>query len=323
MANYVKFQRGSEQAYKKLSIKNQDTLYFVYDPVDSAKAKLYLGDKLLSGVGEGTGVTSLAELKEVVINGVPSAGSFLVCNSEGKWVNTSLEDVIALIGAEPSLNIKVDTKAFTFNPTEVDGSNRLELKGFSAAENGTIAFKGTDGTLNWGTPQIITNITGRLEDAEEELNNFTSNLESIVQEKIAGLNHLTFQKVDDLSQAVNNNTVYLIPNPSVTVKNEYLEYLVLDGKPELLGNLNTGEVSLDNYATIEALQSVASNLNTVSEKVGTLETNYAAINEKVLGLNAVVGDITQLNNYNAEAPQTIIEELNNINERLRWEEIPE
>ena len=36
----------------------------------------------------------------------------------------------------------------------------------------------------------------------------------------------------------------------------------------------------------------------------------------------VVGDITQLNTYNADNPQTIIQELNAINERLKWEDIP-
>ena len=48
MANYVKFQRGSEQAYNNLAVKNQDTLYFVYNGSDSTTAKLYLGNKLLS-----------------------------------------------------------------------------------------------------------------------------------------------------------------------------------------------------------------------------------------------------------------------------------
>ena len=60
MPNYVKFQRGSEQAYNNLVVKNQDTLYFVYDGQDATRAKLYLGERLLSGIGEGTGVTSLS-----------------------------------------------------------------------------------------------------------------------------------------------------------------------------------------------------------------------------------------------------------------------
>jgi hypothetical protein len=198
MANYVKFQRGSEQAYKNLAEKNFNTLYFVYDPVDSTKAKLYLGDKLLSGVGEGTGVTSLAQLEEVIIEGVPSAGSFLVCNSEGKWVNQSLESVIALIAKEKSLGFEVDTKVFKFDPVAEGAVQKLELLGFADAQADAIAFKGVDGSLNWGTPQIITNMAGRLDDMEQDLEDFTANLEGVVEEKIAELNHLTFKKVENM-----------------------------------------------------------------------------------------------------------------------------
>ncbi len=300
MANYVKFQRGSEQAYKNLAVKNQDTLYFVYDSVDSTKAKLYLGDKLLSGVGEGTGVTSLAQLEEVLIEGVPSAGSFLVFK-DGKWVNQSVEAVAALIAAEKSLGFEVDEKVFKFDPAAEGAVQKLELIGFSEAAAGSIAFKDIDGKLAFGTPSVITDISNQLKD-------FNSTLESVVDEKIASLNHLTFKKVASLDEAINNNTIYLIPNPDSGIKNDYLEYLVVDDTPELLGNLNSGEISLDGYATVEALQGVESIAITARDNVATLSNT--------------VGDITKLVTYNAEAPHTIIDELNSINERLKWEEIP-
>ena len=108
MANYVKFQRGSEQAYNNLAVKNQDTLYFVYNGSDSTTAKLYLGNKLLSGIGEGTGVTSLSALEDVLITGTPPAGSFLVY-TDGKWVNKSISAVASMIAAEQSLGIKINT----------------------------------------------------------------------------------------------------------------------------------------------------------------------------------------------------------------------
>jgi hypothetical protein len=60
MPNYVKFQRGSEQAYNNLAVKSQDTLYFIYDGNNAKTGKLYLGERLLTGVGQGTNVTSLA-----------------------------------------------------------------------------------------------------------------------------------------------------------------------------------------------------------------------------------------------------------------------
>ena len=286
MANYVKFQRGSEQAYNNLAVKNQDTLYFVYNGSDSTTAKLYLGNKLLSGIGEGTAVTSLSALEDVLITGTPPAGSFLVY-TDGKWVNKSVSAVASMIAAEQSLEIKINTNQFKFEPV----SGNLELVGFSDAASGAIAFKGTDGTLSWGTPKIISDIS-------DNLNNLNTNLESIINEKIAAMNHLVYKKVDNLDNAIDNNTIYLVPNENAIAQNSYSEYLVVDGVPELLGNVNTGEINLDGYATVESLTK--------------LETKF----------NSVVGDITQLNNYNADSPQTIIDELNAINERLKWEDIP-
>ena len=286
MANYVKFQRGSEQAYNNLAVKNQDTLYFVYNGSDSTTAKLYLGNRLLSCIGEGTGVTSLSALEDVLITGTPAAGSFLVY-TDGKWVNKSVSAVAAMIAQEQGLKLKINSNQFKFESV----SGNLELLGFSDAASGAIAFKGADGTLSWGTPKVISDIS-------DNLNNLSTNLESIINEKIAAMNHLVFKKVDSLDNAIDNNTIYLIPNENATIQNSYSEYLVVDGKPELLGNISTGEINLDGYATVESLTK--------------LETKF----------NSVVGDITQLNNYNAESPQTIIDELNAINERLKWEDIP-
>lgn len=287
MASYVKFQRGSEQAYNNLAVKNQDTLYFVYNGSDATTAKLYLGERLLSGVGEGTGVTSLKQLEDVLLVGdTPAAGSFLVY-TDGKWVNKSVSAVAAMIAAEQSLGIKINTNQFKFDVT----TGNLELVGFSNAASNAIPFKGTDGTLTWGTPKIISDISN-------ELNTLNTNLESIINEKIAAINHLTFKKVESLDDAVNNNTIYLVPNPDSEIQNNYLEYLITDGVPELLGSVNTGEINLDGYATVQS--------------VTKLETKF----------NAVVGDITKLTTYNADNPQTIIQELNTINERLKWEEIP-
>ena len=286
MANYVKFQRGSEQAYNNLAVKNQDTLYFVYNSIDSTTAKLYLGNRLLSCIGEGTGVTSLSALEDVLITGTPPAGSFLVY-TDGKWVNKSVSAVASMIAAEQSLGIKINTNQFKFDVA----TGNLELVGFSNAASEAIAFKGADGTLSWGTPKIISDIS-------DNLNNLNTNLESIINEKIAAMNHLVFKKVDSLDDAIDNNTIYLVPNPDATIQNSYSEYLVVDGEPELLGNVNTGEINLDGYATVESLTN--------------LENKF----------NSVVGDITQLNNYNADSPQTIVDELNAINERLKWEDIP-
>ena len=52
LINYVKFQRGTPSAYKNLSVKDEDTLYFVSE-ADSITGVLYLGEKLISSGNNG------------------------------------------------------------------------------------------------------------------------------------------------------------------------------------------------------------------------------------------------------------------------------
>ncbi len=103
MANYVKFLRGSPEAYEKLRHKDSDTLYFIYEE-DEANGSLYLGSKLIAGediVNESSGVSSLAELKDVLLSEDLNAESFLVYDPRAvAWVNKPLEDLI-FMGATP------------------------------------------------------------------------------------------------------------------------------------------------------------------------------------------------------------------------------
>ena len=81
-----------------------DTLYFIYGE-DENTAELYLGSKLISG-GDGSagGVSSLAELSDVILNSELRDKDFLVYDSsvgdKGAWVSKSLSDAISvMIGA--------------------------------------------------------------------------------------------------------------------------------------------------------------------------------------------------------------------------------
>ena len=60
-ANYVRFSRGSPEAYANIKDKNKDTLYFVYSS-DSDKGSLYLGDRLISG-----NVSNITDLEDLII----------------------------------------------------------------------------------------------------------------------------------------------------------------------------------------------------------------------------------------------------------------
>lgn len=98
--HYVKFMRGSEQAWEILKTTperiSDDTLYFVYDLNKSDKiGKAYLGQKLLSGVGEIPDYINIEDLGHVNIDGETLADKdILIYNEEtGQWDNTNIDAI--------------------------------------------------------------------------------------------------------------------------------------------------------------------------------------------------------------------------------------
>lgn len=295
--NYVKFQRGTIAQYNTLSNRSQldeNTLYFVYESKAAKEGKLYLGDKLISGVGSGTGVTKLSDLSDVLAT-TAASGSFLVCNEDGKWEATTLSDVASLIASQ--LQIEVNENIFEFTP--VSGSApELNLIGFTAAENGSYALKGVDGKLNWVKPEkdftVLTQEIGTLQTTIE-------GLDTVIANKIAEANHLTYKKVGSLDAATDANTIYLVPKTGAE-NDSYSEYMVIDGVLEHLGTFNNG--TMEGYATTAQLQAVQESLNDY-----VLTTTF----------NSTVGDLTQLTNYSAGT--TIVDEINDIYDRLVWHDL--
>ena len=102
MANYVKFLRGTPEAYAKLTSPDMDTLYFIYKE-DETSGLLYLGSKLIAGgdLDDSSAIQTLADLKDVVFgNDAIADNSLLVYNeSAGAWVNRSMESLL-YIGAD-------------------------------------------------------------------------------------------------------------------------------------------------------------------------------------------------------------------------------
>lgn len=98
LANYVKFLRGTPEAYKKLGNRaDPDTLYFIYEE-DSNQGILYLGTKKIAGGGTDGVIENITidNLSDVILNSADLTDkSFLTYNeSENAWVNTSLEDLV-------------------------------------------------------------------------------------------------------------------------------------------------------------------------------------------------------------------------------------
>lgn len=118
--NYVKFQRGSQEAYDALKSAgklDENTLYFIYSTDNSSVGALYMGNRIISGGDITIASASLDDLADVVVAGA-GTNSFLVKGTDGNWIAKSLEDVVTLI--KENLG---DTDTQVFQAILEDGEN--------------------------------------------------------------------------------------------------------------------------------------------------------------------------------------------------------
>ena len=346
--NYVKFQRGTLTAYNRLSVKDENTLYFIYDAVDETKGTLYLGSRLIGSVGGQGGVNNLSELSDVLISAA-NTGDFLVLNSEGKWTSISAANVAQTILEAGGNFVDIDEQQFNFN--SVNG--KLELKGYATADVNTIPVKGVNG-LSWqampSTTEIstkVTNLETAMTQAQTDITNLqtaVSGVDGKINDAIVAANHLKYQVITDLTDANEENIIYLYKdNNSTSLNDQYNEYILVNGVLEFLGH--TTDIDLSNYATINDLSSKAdaADVLNLSTKVNTLETNVVNLTTTVDNLadkistfenndyvltstfNTTVGNLSAvngvLNNLNANA--SIADTLVDIYDKLTWQEISE
>ena len=104
MANYVKFMRGTPEAFSRLQHKDTDTLYFITS-ADATDGLLYLGNKLISGDNDKDLTTfSLSQLEDVLIQEDLSEKALLVYDEQSKkWISSTPSELV-FIGASNSAN---------------------------------------------------------------------------------------------------------------------------------------------------------------------------------------------------------------------------
>lgn len=328
--NYVKFQRGTIASYNNLRSKDSNTLYFVYENNDDSKGKLYLGTRLISGaVGEGT-ATSLSELTDVITTGA-NTGSFLVLNSEGKWTAVEAADVAEAIMSSGGNFVSVDENEFAFNAV----NGKLEIKGYADAAEGMIPVKGSTGLVWQAAPTQLDSRVGNLETAVTAIQTDLQAVDGKIANAVANSSHLKYQVITDLSEATEDNVVYLYANNSSETNNIYDEYMFVNGSLEKIGNFGA---DLSNYVTTENLNQAIANavagkadsstVTALDTRVGSLETAMSNLGDNYVTkpeFTAVVGDLSVLNTYNDLGTEdvSISDTLADIYERLMWVEISE
>lgn len=267
MASFVKFLRGSEAAYERLAVKDNDTLYFIYKNADDTTGSLYLGSKLISGPN-GIGATALSELSDVSINPtLMRDGMILQYNgstNKGTWSPVSLQTAIE--NAHVAINPSVSNGEIEPGESKEDAIGRLvpEPKegDIILLDNLSYIYDGSE----WKPLSAATNLEDRVDNLEAkvgspatqeteatglfaEVGNLTTALnnnyytKNEVNSVIANANHLTYRPVStlediDVTDAASKNTMFLVPNVADLASDKYDEYLVVDGRLERVGKLD-------------------------------------------------------------------------------------
>ena len=102
MVSYVKFIRCTQSYFNGLTTKDQDTLYFVYQPNTTDKGLLYLGNRLISGTDDYNSTNSsdvkyisFSDIKDIILSQNISDGDILLYNEAiHKWENHALQDLL-------------------------------------------------------------------------------------------------------------------------------------------------------------------------------------------------------------------------------------
>lgn len=142
----------------------------------------------------------------------------------------------------------------------------------------------------------------------------------LITTAVSNLNHLSYQKVNNLNDIIldaenADRYIYLVPQNPGSENDSYDEYLVIDGNLEKMGQWGVGDLS--------NLQNEVNSLNQTINGIPATqdESRVPGLIDQISNLQDIVGDITQLFNYNSENPITIVDTINEINERLIWGEM--
>ena len=333
--HYVKFMRGSNAAWETLKSTpnkiNDDTLYFIYQDSSSKDGKLYLGQKLISGTGNETGIVNINDIGDINIDGESLIDKQILVYNETseKWENASLSQIIntaigIMQGATASTAgisglvpipkagdqdkfLRGDGNWSTINLPTFDtdifslSNNEVSLNGFNFASVGSIPIKTNNG-LEWAPAS-----TGTL------------------NRKITTLEKLQAQLNGSDPEPLDLNAIYMVLKDSAALPNKYDEYMIINGQLELLGSF--GEVNLNDYVTVPVFNTEIELLNNILQDTiddQTEETSLGLISRvSNIEINYVTkADIGDLNNLiHSTENSTLVDEVNNLSDRLRWHEL--
>ena len=317
--NYVKFQRGTLNAYRNLRNKDSNTLYFIYADEHNQYGSLYLGDKLISG-GEVSVVSSaLSDLTDISLNNLQDNQILVYDSANHIWKNSDLATVLE------NANIEIGGSSVTISNIELEDGETDEdgLETILNPSAGDIAFIGDniyiyDGEewhlINNPDPKLLIRIdrleqfvgepaisgnpaSGLFAELDEKIDETRAN--ELINAAITNLNSLTYKRVSSINHINLSETqyIYLVPINLNSDDNKYDEYLVVNGQLECIGHLGGNATSIGDIEGLSAALSEKadnSDLLALETRVGNLEdilNDKEVAGETVPGLVSVVDDL--------------------------------
>lgn len=311
---YIKFMRGSQAAYDALRKKDDNTLYFITDG-NKGYGALYLGNSIISGGDVIINSASLNDLLDVVITKAET-NSFLVSDSNGKWINKNLSEVTALIQQELdfgnisseisgiktniiTLTNEIGTKADTSYVNQelakkvniVDGCRLITAEEAKKLEKLTI----TDGEIT---------ISGSVNAAN--VNELYDNVIRIVTGSGTAEYDNNQRELMGIAKGAEVNIINAVTNEFSIDENRTLSINVIDASK--IQNLSNNK---EFAQVINKVDSNTTDLITVKTNISKNTENIITISGKIDTLNKNFEDYVSANN-------TDIEQLKNI---LTWKNI--
>lgn len=156
---FVKFVRGTEAAWEKVTAPDKDTLYFIINK-DGKTGRLYLGSKLICDGDPGLENFTIEQITDVLLDENLRGNSLLAYDEvEKKWVNKTVAELFSSIEhgfeiSEPTpgeLNYYLRADGTWSDPNEEIQKQLSELIGEDEGKTiREIVQENCDGTIYWG-----------------------------------------------------------------------------------------------------------------------------------------------------------------------------
>lgn len=342
--NFVKFLRGSQAAYNRLSNPDINTLYFIYDENSTdarPSGKLYLGRYLIND-SEASSI-ALGDLSDIDI-GTLTGTEILRYNIDlQKWQPVLAQDLLAELEIETSAAVVNSGITKQAGETDADALARavsIKKEGDLAIVDGAVYVYDDGGWLKLIDSSVadIGNLTDRVDALESALDDVytKSETDTAIASAVVASNHLTYTTVGTLdgldpNASSSQNKVFLVQKTPGELNNGYEEFMSINGSWEKLGDWS---VDLTDYVKVGDLANYVqtddprlltstqvNQINNLLDSNGQISvSSISDFDPSDYVLKSTVGDLDDLL-YRSSENSTIVDELNVLADRLIWKPI--